>query len=708
MLKYLVKRSKWIIVAVGLAVFWLTQTDWLTRSDIWERTEGLRIDQRYRWRGEKPPHPDIKLIGLEGTSLSLDTLSPEEIAASETLQLMKQPWPWDRRVYAAVLEKLMNAGAKVVVFDFVFAGATEGDDVFAQALERYKDRVVIGSMFRQESGQGDETGERIEKYIPPNSRLLRPSAENQVVGLVNLWSDGDGIVRRAKYRTSVEREWDIKFKTNVFSGFPDNLEHITLRAAEKFAGKVAAPGPDQVNYIDFQGGRGTYGSLAIENMFVERLWADPPFNGGQTFSNKLVIVGPIAEIFHDTHSTPFGDTPGPEVQAQLIGALLRQSFISPSSHALDLALDCFMVALALTVCLFIGNALLKVLLIVVTSGVYLVVGQLVFQNDNLLLNMTPSLFCLLATGVFGVTFQYSLEQFERRRTRNLLERYVSKNVAKTILEDQRSFVESLRGRKQSVAVLFSDIRGFTSMTEGSDPEKLVTQLNEYFLEMVGAVLKEAGTLQKFIGDAIMAAWGDTHSEGAAEDSRRAVCAALQMRAELMKLNERWHTRPDRQKLSIGIGINHGEIIVGNIGHPQRMEFTVLGDGVNLAARLETATKQFHTDILIGETLEALTRDQFIFRKVGAVAFKGKTKPIEVFTLLSDRSQPAPAWLPKYHEAIQLYRARRFSEAEGLFKATLIEIGGEDFLCQMYLEQCAKFRTMPPPPNWTGSFALSEK
>jgi adenylate cyclase len=246
------------------------------------------------------------------------------------------------------------------------------------------------------------------------------------------------------------------------------------------------------------------------------------------------------------------------------------------------------------------------------------------------------------------------------------------------------------------------------MTEGSDPEKLVAQLNEYFLEMVGAVLKEGGTLQKFIGDAIMAAWGDTHSEGLAEDARRAVNAALQMRGALAKLNEQWLVKPDRTKLSIGIGVNHGEIIVGNIGHPQRMEFTVLGDGVNLAARLETATKQFHTDILIGESVEALTRDQFIYREVGAVAFKGKTKPIKVFTLVSDRSQPAPAWLAQYHEGIHFFRGRQFDRAGELFRSAAQEIGGQDFLCEMYLGYCAINHASPPPSDWNGAFTLTEK
>ena len=222
------------------------------------------------------------------------------------------------------------------------------------------------------------------------------------------------------------------------------------------------------------------------------------------------------------------------------------------------------------------------------------------------------------------------------------------------------------------------------------------------------ILKEDGTLQKFIGDAIMAAWGDTHSEGLAEDARRAVSAGLQMRAALVKLNERWATQPDRVKLKTGLGVNHGEIIVGNIGHPQRMEFTVLGAGVNLAARLESATKQFHTDILIGEETEKLTRDHFIYRSVGAVAFKGKTKPIEVFTLLSDRSQPAPEWLAAYEGAIKLYRSRQFERASGLFQEALAGLGGKDYLCEMYLELCAELMNVPPARDWNGSITLSEK
>jgi adenylate cyclase len=443
-------------------------------------------------------------------------------------------------------------------------------------------------------------------------------------------------------------------------------------------------------------------------MFVEKLWQAPPFNGGRIFRDKIVVVGPIAEIFHDVHGTPFGPMPGPEVQAQMTATILDHGSLGEPGPVSKVALALLMLGLTLAICLWIHHALLKMLLLAGTAVTFLVACQLAFTRGHCVLPMMPALFCLVTTGSFGVVFQFALEQIERRRYRNVLDRYVSENVARAILDDKRSFEEALTGRKRPVTILFSDIRGFTTMTESSAAEKLVAQLNEYFADMVGIVLQEGGTLQKFIGDAIMAAWGDTYSDGIEVDTRHAVNAALQMRPALAKLNERWKDNADRMKLAIGIGVNHGDVIVGNIGHPKRMEFTVLGDSVNLAARLESATKQFHMDILVGEEAEKLTRDQFVYRAVDLLTFKGKTKPVEVFGVLSDRSQPPPAWLASYHEAIKLYRGRQFAEAIARFEAVQKQMDGGDFLCTMYAGRCADYIKQPPPGNWDGSYALSEK
>ncbi len=702
MVRFLIHRPKWIVAVVGILFFLLTQSDWLTGSLIWQKGEGMLIDRRYLNRPFQKSYPAIKLVGIQNSTISLDELAPEEIAASPSVKLMQHPWPWDRKVYAAVLEKLMGAGAKVVVFDFVFASETDGDDVFAQALQKYKDHVVIGAQFSPE----ESNGEIFEKYTTPNAKLLLPGTDD-IIGLVNIWADPDEIQRRGKYLTSKEREAP---QTKKFAGteYPDNLIHMSALAVKKFAGHVSMPPYEHANFINFRGPAGTYDALPLEKMFVEQLWKAPPFKSGVIFSNKIVVVGPMADIFHDIHSTPFGDMPGPEIQAQMMATLLRDGSLGEPSAKTDFAIALGAMILTLLICLGSPQALLKGLLLIAATLVFLVGCQLVFNDHNLVVPMMPALFCFVATGSFGIIFEYTLEQLERRRYRNLLDSYVSESVAKIILEDRRALADRLKGSKQPVSVLFSDIRGFTTMTENTDADKLVAQLNEYFLEMVGIVRHEGGSLQKFIGDAIMAVWGDAYTAGIEKDARGAVTAALQMRPALAKLNAGWKENPDRQKYSIGIGVNHGEVIVGNVGHPKRMEFTVLGDGVNLAARLESATKQFHTDILVGEQVEKLTREHFVFRTVDLMTVKGKTRPVEVFSLLSDRSQPPPAWLAIYHEAIKLYRNRKFSKAAARFEAARNEMGGEDFLCTMYRLRCSAYEQKPPPEDWDGSFILVEK
>jgi adenylate cyclase len=595
----------------------------------------------------------------------------------------------------------MDSGAKVVVFDFVFASQAQGDDVFSKALQNYKDHVVIGSMFTKQVGE-------YTQYTPPNEELLLPGVAS-TIGFVNFWVDSDGKLRHGKYFTSIENESSELSARFPPDYFPNNMIHLSALAVQKFTGKETSLPKAYESFIDFQGSTGIYTALPVENMFVPELWEAPPFNGGNTFSNKIVIVGPIAEIFKDALTTPFGQTPGPEIHAQTIAALLQNSWLTAPSPIFGVALSLFLLWLALEICLRINNAFLKVPVLVGVTVVFFVACQVAFTHYKLVLPMTQPLFCLIVTGSFGIVFQYALEQVERLRYRNILGRYVSENVAKAVLEDKRSFEDSLRGKKKPVTILFSDIRGFTTMTETRDADKLVAQLNEYFGEMVKIIEeKNRGTLQKFIGDAIMAAWGDVYSDGVEVDANRAVTAALQMRPALAKLNEAWKDNPDRENLAIGIGVNHGDVIYGNIGSTKRMELTVIGDGVNLAARLESATKQFHADILVGETVAALTREQFVFRPVDLLTVKGKTKPIEVFTLLSDRSLPAPAWLEKYQDAVKLYRNRKFAEAAGRFEAAQKEIGVEDFLCEMYVKRCKAYISQPPPENWDGSYTLSEK
>jgi adenylate cyclase len=252
------------------------------------------------------------------------------------------------------------------------------------------------------------------------------------------------------------------------------------------------------------------------------------------------------------------------------------------------------------------------------------------------------------------------------------------------------------------------VRGFTTMTEGADPTKLVTQLNEYFKEMVGIVFAEHGSLDKFIGDAVMALWGSITTEGVEKDAQHAVASALAMKKALAQLNINWEQR-GMKELAFGIGINHGDVIVGNLGSEEKMEVSVIGDAVNLASRLEGLTKEYKLDLLIGEAMAPLVQSRFITRTVGSVQVKGKTIPVRIFTVLGDKSagDRPPSWLPRYEEAIQLYRTRKFAEGEEIF-LECVRAAPDDHLSKLYLDECRELIAHPPGLDWNTVVIMKSK
>ena len=213
-----------------------------------------------------------------------------------------------------------------------------------------------------------------------------------IVGLVNIWADPDEVQRRGKYRTSIEREAP---QTKKFAGtkYPDNLIHMSALAVQKFSGHVSTPPYDHANFINFRGPAGTYDALSLEKIFVEQLWQAPPFNGGSIFSNKIVVVGPMADIFHDIHTTPFGDMPGPEIQAQMMATLLGDGSLGEPSATTDLAIALGAMILALLICLGIPQALLKAILLIGSTMIFFVVCQVAFTQHNLVVPMMLALFC---------------------------------------------------------------------------------------------------------------------------------------------------------------------------------------------------------------------------------------------------------------------------------------------------------------------------
>jgi adenylate cyclase len=228
--------------------------------------------------------------------------------------------------------------------------------------------------------------------------------------------------------------------------------------------------------------------------------------------------------------------------------------------------------------------------------------------------------------------------------------------------------------------------------------------------MTAVVFKNGGTLDKFIGDAIMCVWGNVRSLGTSEDARAAIRTALGMREELRKLNEKWNAE-GKMPLGMGIGINHGEVVVGNIGSHERSDPTVIGDAVNLASRLEGLTRQYGVDILVGASAAELVRDDFHLRSVARVQVKGKTLPVDVFTLIAARNGEVDAellkWMQAYEEGIEKFRQRDFQQAKILF-SRFLEFYPDDLLAKMYLERALDYEQQPPDEAWNAVEVFKKK
>jgi adenylate cyclase len=355
---------------------------------------------------------------------------------------------------------------------------------------------------------------------------------------------------------------------------------------------------------------------------------------------------------------------------------------------------------ALTLCLLVPLGLLLA---------YITLSFLVFEKTNLRLELVAPCLALAASHAGNIVQMVLQERQKRQDLRRTFSAYVSAGVLDAIYRDQTTL--QLGGAQKEVSVLFTDIRGFTSMTESLESQQLVSQLNEYFTHMVEGINRHQGTLHKFIGDAIMAVWGDISYSGPAVDAGEALRAGLYLGRESARLNRQWQAE-GKPVFRTGIGINHGKVILGNIGAPQRMEFTVIGDAVNLASRLEGLTKRFGCPLIVGESIYELTFERFAFRPLGKIRATGKQHPVQVYQPLYElgREQESPfsaGWCKLYQEAFSRFSERRYDLAIRLFEACLQEYP-QDAASRLILETARELQANPPPASWDGAFEFEGK
>ncbi|HEX8279843.1 MAG TPA: adenylate/guanylate cyclase domain-containing protein, partial [Chthoniobacterales bacterium] len=458
---------------------------------------------------------------------------------------------------------------------------------------------------------------------------------------------------------------------------------------------------------------GAYRARPLWEIFDPAVWR-ANYGEGAFFKDKVVVLGAASQVAHDVVSTPVdSNMPGPVLHLHALGAALDRQFLHlmPVRWWYGLVLGAGTLAWVLIA--FLRRPIISLLIMCAAAAGYLALARVLYDHSGLLLLTVPVLGAFVASGAFCLALDYVLERIERQRTRRTLERYVSKNLVKEILENPSGYYNTLKGARRPVTVLFSDLVGFTNLSERSDPEQLVSHLNELLSAMVNVVFENNGTLDKFIGDAIMAVWGNVRSEGAAQDAKAAAHTALGMRRALKELNDRWRTE-GRMGLGMGMGINHGEAVVGNIGSyapHERLDPTVIGDAVNLASRLEALTRTYGVDILVGEAAVALIKDDFHLRSVARVQVKGKTVPVSVSSLLcakgDDYDQEFLKWLESYEEGLVRFRERDFTQAKILFQRFL-EFYPNDYLAKMYLDRALEYEQQPPGETWNAAEVFTKK
>ncbi|MCE9610606.1 MAG: adenylate/guanylate cyclase domain-containing protein [Chthoniobacter sp.] len=680
---------------LGIVVLHLWGESNYTRAE-WAVRDHLMTNSLAR---TSPQHPDLVYLGIDEAAKTLDSVFADDIEQSRGLQLMKQQsYPWNREVYGLMIDRLAKAGAKAIVLDVLFPQPSPNDAPFRAALERWSDRVVIGTNFTESAGDHKSA------HILPTHALCPPPGKNWL-GFVNVRPDDDQIVRHVRYRTSALEYAGIE----VADG--EELLSLSGRALEKAGYGARIPqthAPVAIRYCpEIQ-------PLSVHEIFVEAQWAAPPYEGGKLFRDKIVLIGASGNIgmtgqtSDDRLNTPFGVMLGPKIHLSAINAALNRDLIRETSPLANVSLILLAGLLAWLLGARVASRNLRLLLLALLLAGYYGGAQLLYNSAGLLPILLGPMLVLGGSAMTWTVFEQARDVREQQRVRRTLERYVSRDAVREILDNPASFLNSLGGERRSISVLFSDIRSFTTMTESADPHALVAQLNEYFDEMVGIVFAHEGTLDKFIGDAVMAHWGSIATAGPETDARRAVTTALEMRAALARLNTGWQARGLRQ-LAVGFGINHGDAIVGNLGCAAKMEVSVLGDAVNLGSRLEGVTKEYGIDLCLGESLAPLVRDAFILRSVDLILVKGKTQPIEVFTALAPRppGTAEPAWLARHEEAVRAYRRGDFDTAEAAWLDVLAAEPG-DALASIFFARCAALRENPPPGEWTGVFTMSGK
>jgi adenylate cyclase len=663
-------------------------------------------------------------------------------------------WPWPRTILADLLTRLYEWQAAAIAFDIIFPEPDRSspnqavnhfrnldettreqlvllpshDSVFAEVIDRGK--VVLGQSGTEAANTRslDEhsdtavatVGRDPSPYLITFPHLLRnlPNLERAAAGrgLFSIRTERDGIVRRVPMVMGVEGKIVPALTLELLRVFTGSSA-ILIRTDESGIGSVAVAGLELTT--DRNGRVWVYFSPHDKTRYVSAKDVIEGNAAADKFAGKLVLVGTSAIGLLDAKTTPVHPAmPGVEVHAQLLEAALTNSLLaSPSSAIIIEVIGAYIAGTTLALLAPFASALALFATALLAATALIAGSWILYSRYQMLFDATFPLIVTLSVYMSMVLIGYFREQRERRRIRSAFAQYLSPTLVEQLAKSRKRLV--LGGEERNVTVLFSDVRGFTTISETykDDPQGLTRLLNRYLTPVTNAIIARNGTIDKYMGDAVMAFWNAPLDDPAHESD--ACHAALDMLERIDALNrererEAFTTGSRFVPIKIGIGINTGRCTVGNMGSDLRFQYTVMGDGVNLASRLEGQTKDYQLSIIVGSSTAVAVSEQFALLEIDSIRVKGKTEAEVIYTIVGrvDVAE-APEFMSLQDHWSNVLVCYRKQDWAGAMKAIeLCRFDCERFaligLIDVYEARIRRLEQSPPASDWDGVFTAETK
>lgn len=666
------------------------------------------IDKQFQLYAD-PQKADKRIVFVEVDQPSLDHFEKDNI-----------PFPWPRTMYSPIIDYCAKGGAKAIIFDILFNNMSpygeEEDQSFANTIEEAGNVYMAAAFMESGAGPSPEIGQSFglsfEGDAPPaitkNSVSLPLDVIRDAVkgiGSVTFKPDEDGVYRRI---SPMVRYGDFLVPGLSLAPLVDKSQKIKISKSLLTIANMEIPIDSAGNmWINYQGPRGTYrwhsaAEVISSAMMVQN--GDEPLILQSEFRDAYVIIGYTAPGIYDLKPTPMSAvSPGMAAHAALLDTLLNERFLKEAPVwvvALIGFIGAMIVAMAV---ISVGSPIISgFLVLAVAITLFVVSGE--FFKSGLIVNLVTVEVPLALSLVMSAVYRFQFEGKQRRYIKKAFQHYVSPNVVEQMLKEPDKL--KLGGEKRYITVFFSDLVGFTSLSEKTEPNELVLVLNEYTTLMAETITERGGTVDKYIGDAVMAFWGAPVDQD--EKATKACITALETFTKLKAFSDKLVAQ-GLTPVDMRIGLNSGYAIVGNMGSADRFDYTALGDTVNQGARLEGLNNAYGTKILAAEATWMEAKEAVFGRKVDYLTVKGKEIPITVYEIMAKRGEETKLQrmiAEKYETAFALYLSRDWEKSAPLFEEILKVT--DDGPSKVLLERSRLYLKTPPPDDWNGSFRHTSK